>query len=180
MIKGLIFIIAALFVVGSDTDGSRRSQLSAQEKQTHVVTPAVKGTGWTIPGLEGSRTTTPRKLLQNGFGPRSTPIYVTVLRPKENFTTTIPTYRIKDGQTLVISERKVVIDLIIKCDVDNRVFAYIVQCTIISQESDGRTGYSGTFGVHYEDRDGDGKFETFSEGAPFVTSDLQIPNWVSQ
>jgi hypothetical protein len=34
------------------------------------------------------------------------------------------------------------------------------------------------FGVHYYDADGDGKFETFEEGKPFVTPELYIPDWV--
>jgi len=62
--------------------------------------------------------------------------------------------------------------------VDGRTFMYILQCTIILEDPNGRTGYSGQFGVHYYDRDGDGKFESFEEGAPFVTADLRIPDWV--
>ena len=45
----------------------------------------------------------------------------------------------------------------------------------MAESPHGRTGYSGQFGVHYYDGDGDGKFESFEEGAPFVTSDLRIP-----
>lgn len=152
----------------------------AQEPQIKVIKPVVKESGWTIPGLSESKISSPRKLLQAGYGPPATPLYITVLRPKEKFITTIPIYRLQDGQTVIIGERKVVVDVIIKCDVNNRVFAYILQCTIILEEPNGRTGYSGTFGVHYSDRDGDGKFESMEEAAPFVTADLRIPDWVLQ
>jgi hypothetical protein len=149
----------------------------AQEQQVYAIKPVVKENGWTIPGLNKSKITSPRKLLQAGYGP-PTPLYITVLRPKEKFTTLIPVYRLKDGQTVIIGKRKVVVDVIIKCDVNNRVFAYILQCTIILEEPNGRIGYSGIFGVHYSDRDGDGKFESMEEAAPFVTADLRIPDWV--
>ena len=177
IMKGLICVIAALVVLASNNASSKSSLVYAQDKGINVIKPAVKEGGWTIPGLEESQITGSRKLLQAGYGPPSIPLYVTVFKPKEKFITTIPIYRLRDGQ-LVISERKVAIDLIIKCDVNNRVFAYILQCTIILEESDGRTGYSGSFGVHYTDRDGDGKFESFEEGPPFVTADLRIPDWV--
>ena len=175
--KGLVFAITASLTVGSYC-GYGIICVFAQEKRIKVIKPVVKESGWTIPGLDVSQITGPRKLLQAGYGPPTTPLYITVLRPKEKFITTIPVYRLKDGQTVIISERKVVLDLIIKCDVNSRVFAYILQCTIILEEPDGRTGYSGIFGVHYSDSDGDGKFESFEEGAPFVTADLHIPDWV--
>ena len=35
-------------------------------------------------------------------------------------------------------------------------------------------------GVHYSDRDGDGKFESFEEGTPFVTPELRVPEWLSR
>ena len=175
--RALVCAFAALLTVGSYC-GYGMCRVFAQEKQLTVIKAVVKESGWTIPGLDESQITDPRKLLQAGYGPRSAPLYVTVLRPKEKFITTIPVYRLKDGQTVIIGERKVVVDIIIKCDVNSRVFAYILQCTIILEEPNGRTGYSGSFGVHYSDRDGDGKFESLEEGAPFVTPDLRIPDWV--
>jgi hypothetical protein len=39
-------------------------------------------------------------------------------------------------------------------------------------------GNSGQFGALYYDNDGDGKFESRVEGAPFVMNDLRIPDWV--
>ena len=176
--KRLVCAIAAVLMVGNHFGSGVMCRVFAQEKHLNVAKPVIKESGWTIPGLDESQITTPRKLLQAGYGPSSAPVSVTVLRPKEKFITTIPIYRLKDGQTVIIGERKVQVDVIIKCDVNSRVFAYILQCTIILEEPGGRTGYSGTFGVHYSDRDGDGKFESQEEGAPFVTADLQIPDWV--
>ena len=178
--KRLVYAIVALVLVAGQNGSGRECLVFAQEKHLTVAKPVVKESGWTVPGLDESQITTPRKLLQPGYGPSSAPVYVTVLRPEEKFTTTIPIYRLKDGQTVIIGERKVEVDIIIKCDVNSRVFAYILQCTIILEEPNGRTGYSGIFGVHYSDRDGDGKFESLEEGAPFVTADLQIPDWVLQ
>jgi len=63
----------------------------------------------------------------------------------------------RDGRTLIVTERRVVVDLIIKCDLNNQAFVYIVQCTILLSEPNGRQGFSGVFGVHYYDWDGDGK-----------------------
>src|SRR5829696_10409930 len=178
--KELVCAIAALLMVGSHSGYGLLCRVSAQEKHLSVAKPVVKEGGWTIPGLEESQISTPRKLLPAGYGPSSAPVYVTVLRPKEKFITTVPLYRVKDGQTVLIGERKVMVDIIMKCDVNDRVFAYILQCTTILEEPNGRTGYSGMFGVHYTDRDGDGEFESMEEGAPFLTSDLQIPDWVLQ
>ena len=178
--KRLVYAIAALLMVAGQNGSGIECLVFAQEKHLNVAKPVVKESGWTVPGLDQSQITTPRKLLQPGYGPSSARVSVTVFRPKEKFITTIPIYRLKDGQTVIINERKVVVDIIIKCDVNSRVFAYILQCTIILEEPNGRTGYSGIFGVHYSDRDGDGKFETLQEAAPFVTADLQIPDWVLQ
>lgn len=150
----------------------------AQDNPIKIVKPAVNESGWKIPGLKESEITSARKRLAKGYGPASVPLYLTVFRPKRKFITTIPIYRLKNGQTLIVAERKVLIDGIIKCDVNGREFMYILHCTIILEEPNGRTGYSGVFGVQYSDRDGDGKFESFEEGAPFVTPDLRIPDWV--
>jgi len=163
---------------GVDAGGGRSPLTFAQDDHIKVIKPVIKVSGWKIPALEESQITDPRKLLPRGYGPASVPLYVTVLKPRREFITTIQRYGLKDGQTLIIAERTVAIDSIIKCDVNGRVFVYILQCTIILEESGGRTGYSGTFGLHYYDRDGDGKFESFEEGAPFVTSDLRIADWV--
>ena len=133
----------------------------AQDDRVKLMQPVVKESGWTIPGLPESRMTDPRKRLPKGYGPAAVPFYVTVFKPAGKFITTIQRYILKDDQTLTVAERKVVIDSIIKCEVDGRVFMYILHCTIILEEPNGRTGYSGVFGIQYSDRDGDGKFESF-------------------
>lgn len=178
IMKRVLSVIAIILMVANvNVGGGNTSLVFAQDNPIKIIKPAVKESGWKIPGLEESQITDPRKLLPKGYGPASVPLQVTVLKPTREFITTIPLYRLKDGETLIVVERKVVIDSIIKCDVNNRVFVYILQCTIILEEPGGRTGYSGMFGVHYYDRDGDGKFESFEEGAPFVTPDLQVPDW---
>jgi len=178
MKRVLSAIAALLMATGVSVGGGNSSLGFAQDNLLKIIKPAVNEGGWKIPGLEESRMTGPRKRLPKGYGPSSVPLHVTVFTPTRKFITTIPLYRLKDGQTLIVAERKVLIDRIIKCDVDGRVFMYILHCTIILEEPNGRTGYSGVFGVQYSDRDGDGKFESFEEGAPFVTADLQIPDWV--
>ena len=167
--------LTILIASGVNVDG-RKSQDSALS----VIRPVINERGWKIPGLAQSRMTGPRKLLSRTYGAASLPLHITTLKPPLELITTIPIYRLKDGQTLIITERKVAIDAIIKADVNNRDFVYILQCTIILEEPDGRTGYSGMFGVHYYDHDGDGKFESFEEGAPFVTPELRVPEWVSK
>ena len=169
----ILLMVTALNIVGGNS-----SLAFSQENSIKLIQPAVNESGWRIPGLQESQITGTRKRLAKGYGPASVPVYVTVFKPNQKFITTIPIYRLKDGQTLIVMERKVLIDGIIKCDVDGRTFMYILQCTIILEDPNGRTGYSGQFGVHYYDGDGDGKFESFEEGAPFVTADLRIPDWV--
>jgi hypothetical protein len=166
-----------LIVSGLNVHGPK---VFAQDSGMSVIRPVINERGWKIPGLEQSRVTGPRKLLSRTYGAASLPLHITTLKPPRKLITTIPIYRLKDGQTLIITERKVMIDVIIKCDVNNRVFVYILQCTIILEEPNGRTGYSGMFGVHYYDQDGDGKFESFEEGAPFVTPELRVPEWLSK
>ena len=172
-----ILLVIAILMLGPEA-GAGHELLFAQNNDRKVSKPIVKESGWKIPALEESRVTDARKLLPKGYGPASAPLHVTVLKPRREFITTIERYGLKDGQALVIAERRVAIDSIIKVDASGRVFMYILHCTIVLEEPDGRTGYSGVFGIQYSDRDGDGKFESFEEGPPFVTSDLRIPDWV--
>lgn len=167
-----------LMVTAVSHEGGIGSVTRAQDNCIKLIKPVVKQSGWKIPGLEQSKITDARKRLPKGYGPVSVPLYLTVYKPKRNFITTISLYGLKSDQTITVSDRKVLIDGIIKCDLDGRVFMFIVRCTIILEEPNGRTGYSGQFGLHYFDDDGDGKFESFEGGAPFVTPDLRIPEWV--
>ena len=178
MKRVLCAIATLLMVTGIQNEGGHSALGFVQDNPTRVIKPVVNKSGWKIPGLEESRITGPRQRLPKGYGPASVPVFVTVYKPTGKFITTIPRYALKDGQTLIVTERKVLIDSIIKCDVDGRVFMYILHCTIILEEPNGRTGYSGMFGVHYSDRDGDGKFESYGDGNPFITPDLHIPDWV--
>ena len=176
MPRRMIRIVALVLALIAGT----KPQALAQDSGLSVIRPVINERGWKIPALDQSKATGPRKLLSNTYGAASLPLHVTVLKPPRKLITTIHLYRFKDGHTLIVTKRKVAIDAIIKCDVNNRVFVYILQCTIILEEPNGRTGYSGQFGVHYSDRDGDGTFESFEEGAPFVTPELRLPEWLSK
>ena len=179
--KKVFLIVMLLLVVTLVNSESAKSGLTfAQDSPIKIIKPVVMESGWNIPGLDHSQITDTRKLVPQGFGPTAVRLHITGYTPRKKFITTIPRYRLKDDQTLIITERKVQIDGIIKCDVDGREFLYILHCTTILEEPNGRTGYSGVFGVQYSDRDGDGKFESFAEGAPFVTPDLWIPDWVTK
>lgn len=173
--KQVLCTIAIMVMV---TAAASRNSFVAQDNPIKIIKPAINEQGWKILGLQESQIADPRRRLEKGYGPASVPLYVTLLKPGQKFITTIPIYRLKDGKALLVVERKVLIDGIIQCDVNGRTFMYILQCTIILEEPNGRTGYSGQFGVHYFDGDGDGKFESFEEGAPFVTPELRIPDWV--
>ena len=142
------------------------------------IKSVLKETGWEIPGLSLSRITTARKLLPAGYGPNA-PLNVTILRPRREVISTISLFGLKpDGTTLVMGQRKGAVQIIIKCDIDGRVFAYIVQFMALVKESNGRVGYSGIYGAQYFDNDGDGVFESYESGPPFVARDLRIPTWV--
>ena len=113
----------------------------------------VRESGWEIPGLSLSRITTSRKPLPNGYGP-DVPVNITVLRPRREVITTISLFGLKpDGSTLVMGQRTGAVQIIIKCDIDGHVFAYIVQFMALVQESNGRVGYSGIYGAQYFDND---------------------------
>lgn len=139
----------------------------------------VRETGWEIPGLALSRITTSRKPLPAGYGP-NVPVNITILKPRREVVATISLFGLKpDGTTLVMGQRRGAVQIIIKCDIDGRAFAYIVQFMALVQESNGRRGYSGIYGAQYFDNDGDGIFESYEPGPPLVTKDLRIPNWVA-
>lgn len=143
------------------------------------IRAVVKQSGWVIPGLSTSRITTDRRLLREGYGVPKVPMHVTILRPQREVLATIPLFGIEPGgTTLVVGERRGVVQIIIKCDINHRVFAYIVQFVAIIRESNGRVGYSGIYGAQYFDNDADGIFESYEAGAPFVTKNLPIPGWV--
>jgi hypothetical protein len=159
---------------------SHTLQATSQDNRLMPVKRVIEESGWKIPGLEQSLVTDPRKLLPSGYGVSSVPLHITVLKPKREYITTISLYGFKDnGETIVVKQRQAVVRSIIKCDVNNRVFVYILHCVIVQDDPVAqRGGYGGVFGVHYYDNDGDGKFESYEDGSPFVTSELRIPDWV--
>jgi len=144
-----------------------------------MVKSIVKEDGWKIPGLSQSRVTDPRRLLPQQYGVTRVPLNLTVLKPRREFIDTISLYGLKDdGQTLVMGERRGAVRGIIKCDIEHRVFAYIVQfVAVLYDQQTGRGGYGGIYGAQYFDNDGDVIFESYEPGAPFVTPNLRIPKW---
>ena len=155
--------------------------LSQQPSPTKLssIKSIVREKGWEIPGLSSSTISTPRKLLPQGYGVAGVPLNVTILKPRRDVITTISLFGLRpDGTTLVMGERRGAVQIIIKCDINHHVFAYIVQFMALVQESNGRVGYSGIYGAQYFDNDGDGIFESYEPGPPLVTKDLRIPTWV--
>jgi hypothetical protein len=148
---------------------------TATSTELAPIKSIVRETGWEIPGLSRSRIMTPRKPLPGGYGPNA-PVNITIFKPRREVISTISLFRLKpDRTTLVMGQRRGAVQIIIKCDIDDRVFAYIVQFMALVREWTGRVGYSGIYGAQYFDNDGDGIFESYEPGPPFVTTDRPKP-----
>lgn len=78
----------------------------AQTNDMTIVRPVINDQGCVSLGLTESQITDSRKELPKRYGTASVPVHVTVLKPKHEFITTIPLYRLKDGNILVLAERK--------------------------------------------------------------------------
>jgi len=145
-----------------------------------MIKSVINDDGWKIPGLAQSRVTDSRKLIPKGYGVSGVPLHITVFKPRREFITTIFLYGLKeDEKILVMGQRRGAVESIIKCDIDNKVFVYIVQFVSVHYDPQtGRGGYGGIYGAQYFDNDGDGIFESYEPGAPFVTPSLRIPEWV--
>jgi hypothetical protein len=171
--------ILTAFVFSLLPVASYSQEVSSAVPNLSVITSTVKENGWKIPGLSQSRITDPRRLVPKGYGVSGIQLHLTVLKPKREFIETISLYGLKDdGKTLVIGERRGAVKSIIKCDIDNRVFAYIVQFVAVLYDPQSRRGgYGGIYGAQYFDNNGDGIFESYEPGAPFVTPALRVPEW---
>jgi hypothetical protein len=129
--------------------------------QTPIPKPALskirsieKESGWQIPGLAQSRILDRRKLVPKGYGVSGVPLHITVFKPRREVRATISLFGLKqDGQTLVMGQRTGAVQSIIKCDIDNRVFVYLV-----------------SFYALVADQPGD----------PVVSPELRIPDWARQ
>ncbi|PYS70652.1 MAG: hypothetical protein DMF69_12865 [Acidobacteria bacterium] len=135
-----------------------------------------KKNGWLVPGLAHSRMTGRRKLLPKGYGVSEVPLHVTVFKPRRETRATISLFGLQeDHKTLVMGERTGAVRSIIRCDVDNRVFVYIVSFYALVADSTGHVSYSGMYGAQYFDKDGDGIFESYEPGPTFFIVTTQ-PN----
>jgi hypothetical protein len=173
--KHRILMIATIVLLTGSVFGQ---DASSEDRKTSMIRSIVRDSGWEIPGLSPSRITDPRKPLPAGYGVPGVGLNITVLKPTRQFVTTISLFGLKpDGTTLVMGERRGAVKSIIKCDIDNRVFVYIVQFVALVHGANGRIGYGGIYGAQYFDHDGDGIFESYEPGAPFVTPELRIPDW---
>ena len=126
--------------------------LCAQELSTKPALPMIrsieKESGWQIPGLAQSRILDRRKLLPKGYGVSGVPLRITVFKPRREVRATISLFGLKnDGKTLVMGERRGAVQSIIKCDIENRVFVYIVSFYALVADASGHLGYSGIYGA---------------------------------
>ncbi|HZI87695.1 MAG TPA: hypothetical protein VFD48_12740 [Pyrinomonadaceae bacterium] len=143
------------------------------------IAKVIKERGWDIPGLQQSQVLS-RRIVPKG-SLRGGAVHVTRFRPKSEFIVSIPIFSLSDDQkTLFMEQRHGEVNLIFKCEVNNRVFAYVVQLVEVFYDSKNRrSGYGEIYGAHYYDNDGDGRFESYEPGEGYV-KDLRVPNWVSK
>jgi hypothetical protein len=153
--------------------------VTAQQLST-TVKQVVNRNGWNIPGLSESRALGPRHPLPEGYGVKGVPLNIKMLKPTHEVRDTVLLYgSANGGQTIFVRQIRVAVRAIIKCDVNNKVFLYIVQFGALVYDPVTRsTSQSGLFGLLYYDNDGDGVFETRESGPLAVTPDLRIPDWV--
>jgi hypothetical protein len=102
--KRVLYAIASLLMAMSVNAICNTSLVFTEDNRINVIKPVVNESGWKIPGLEESQVADPRKLLPRTYGTASVPLHVTVLKPPREFITTIPLYRLKDGQALIVAE----------------------------------------------------------------------------
>ena len=143
------------------------------------IPKVVKEKGWDIPGLQESRVLSRRIVPKGSLGGGA--VNTTGFKPKQELIVSIPTFRLSDDQkTLFLEQRDGEVNLIFKCEVNNRVFAYVVQLVEVFYDSKNRrSGYGEIYGAHYYDNDGDGRFESYEPGHGYV-ADLRVPGWVSR
>jgi hypothetical protein len=168
----LTVLIAIVFT------GSLCAQEPSPKPALSMIRSIEKESGWQIPGLGQSRILDRRRLLPKGYGVSGVPLQITVFKPRREVRAMISLFGLKsDGKTLVMGERRGAVQSIIKCDIENRVFVYIVSFYALVADASGHLGYSGIYGAQYFDNDGDGVFESYELGPPFVTPELRIPEW---
>ena len=143
------------------------------------IEKVLKENGWEIPGLPQSQVLSSRIMPKVSLDGRA--VHVTSFKPKREFITAMPIFSLmSDQKTLIMGQRHGEVNLIFKCEVNNRVFAYIVQLVEVFYHSrNRRSGYGEMYGARYYDNDGDRIFESYEPGEAYV-KDLRIPDWVSR
>jgi hypothetical protein len=141
----------------------------------------IKESGWEIPGLLQSQVLNSKDMVPEGSSMKGISVHVTTFKPKRELITTVPIFNLKnDGKVLVLGQRQGEVNLIFKCELRGRAFAYIVQLVeIFSDAQNRRTGYGDIFGVRYYDNDGDGVLESYEQGEGYI-KDLRVPDWTSK
>ncbi len=168
-------VVIFLFLAASANSQTLPSPISDPSDIAKVI----KEKGWDIPGLQQSR------VLSRGIVAKGSltggPVHITRFRPEQEFIVSIPTFSLSDDRkTLFLEQRDGEVNLIFKCEVNNRVFAYVVQLVEVFYDSKNRrSGYGEIYGAHYYDNDGDGRFESYEPGHGYV-KDLRVPGWVSR
>ena len=170
--------ITLTILIGILFTSSMYAQEPVPKPALSMIRSIEKESGWQIPGVAQSRVLDRRKLLPKGYGVSGVPLHITVFKPRREVRATISLFGLKeDGKTLVMGERRGAVQSIIKCDIENRVFVYIVSFYALVADASGQVGYSGIYGAQYFDNDGDGVFESYEPGPPLVTPELRIPEW---
>lgn len=159
---------------------------AALEAQSHdscdscAVKSVFLESGWKIPGLSGTRIDETRKQqlsLSHGEDPIETG--VTVLRPKNETSTTLRIYYFVDGQ-IKIRDQLVIVGQIHRFDWRGKVFAYGVRYPWAARTKEGKLSELGReTQVLYYDDEGYGVFQTMDQfaGYPFRPS---VPDWISK
>ena len=135
MRKTLTVLIAIVFT------GSLCAQEPSPEPALTMIKSIEKESGWQIPWLAQSRILDRRKVLPKGYGVSGVRLHVTVFKPRREVRATISLFGLKeDGKTLVMGERRGAVQSIIKCDIENRVFVYIVSFYALVADASGHLG----------------------------------------
>ncbi len=157
-------------------DIQRIDQATNDKIQEQNVTEAqrlVKKEGWQILGLSKSKINKSRNLFKNGSS-ESLKMYWTWLKPdvEEGSLLIIDSneFTKEERETLSIPEGNQVIVDIIKFDINDQPFCYVVKMH--------REGIGAIQAVHYYDEDGDGRFEIIQSGSALPSFVPKIPLWI--
>jgi hypothetical protein len=176
-----VILLASLLACASCKSNSNPAAQPASNAKPSPPPPKrlVKKAGWEIPGLLGAKEARAPRVLPAASNAK---VYTTWLSPqpkgkvpgKSTKVAELPTLRSylaeEQLQQLGITAKKLYILTIIKYDLGDRPFCYIVK-------------YRSTYGIealHYYDEDGDKLFELVETGVPLPDFVPRIPGWAQQ